>query len=157
MKNKTKLVSILLLIFLWPACIMAATLNIKSHVIEFNKTVAPLLNFHAQPTMTLKRTNQLFQRSQFQQAHQALLPWAEQGNPIAQLEIGFLYEFGQGVKQNYQHAAQWYYLAVRPYAYNKKPLQRAFKAYYGLGGEKINYYKAAVWFRMAAELSVDQY
>ncbi|NLW66839.1 MAG: sel1 repeat family protein, partial [Bacteriovoracaceae bacterium] len=36
-----------------------------------------------------------------------LLP-ARQGDPQAQLFVGFLYETGQGVRQDYSEAVRWY-------------------------------------------------
>lgn len=126
------------------------------YVTQLNNTAAALLQVNAKPALSLQQANRLFQQSRFKPAYQALLPWAQTGNRMAQLEVGFLYEFGKGVSRDYPRAAQWYYLAVIPYDYNQKPLARAFKAYYGIG-EKVDYREAARWFRMSAELSVDKY
>ena len=41
-----------------------------------------------------EQANRYFQRSQFQQALAANLPWAKAGDRRAQLEVGFMYEFG---------------------------------------------------------------
>lgn len=136
---------------------MAMPAKIITAFHQLDQQAKILLNSGAKPVYSYQYVNQrLFQKSHFNQAAKALLPLAEKSNPLAQMELGFLYEFGHGVKQSYQTAAQWYYLAVVPYDYNEKPLVRALKAYYGLG-EPINYQKAALWFRMAAELSVDKY
>ena len=37
---------------------------------------------------------------------------AEQGNAVAQFNLGVLYANGQGVRQDYQEAAKWYRKAV---------------------------------------------
>lgn len=37
---------------------------------------------------------------------------AQQGIDNAQFNIGFLYHYGQGVKQNYEEAARWYEKAM---------------------------------------------
>ena len=37
---------------------------------------------------------------------------AAQGNFVAQYNVGYLYESGQGVSQNYSEAARWYRLAA---------------------------------------------
>ena len=37
---------------------------------------------------------------------------AEQGNADAQFNLGFMYEYGKGVPQDYQQAAKWYKLAA---------------------------------------------
>lgn len=104
-----------------------------------------------------KKVNQLFQQSQFKKVFPLALQYAGQGNVRAQLEVGFMYEFGKGVKQDYQKAALWYFIAMRPNDYNKKPRERALKSYFGLEGQKVDYQQAAQWFRMAAELSYDPY
>ena len=33
---------------------------------------------------------------------------AEQGNAAAQYNLGYCYQYGQGVEQNYQEAVKWY-------------------------------------------------
>jgi len=114
------------------------------------------LSTHTPPTASLIVGNRLFQQSKFKQAYAVMLPWAKQGNQTAQLEIGFMNEFGQGVPQSYQKAALWYFLAIRPNQFNGRPMQRAINAYFGLN-QKVDYQTAALWFRMAAELSVDRY
>ena len=37
---------------------------------------------------------------------------AEQGQDKAQFNVGFLYHYGQGVKQDYAEAARWYEKAM---------------------------------------------
>ena len=38
---------------------------------------------------------------------------AKKGNPVAQFHLGFMYETGQGVQQNYSEAAKWYSRSAR--------------------------------------------
>lgn len=38
---------------------------------------------------------------------------AQQGIANAQLNVGFLYHYGQGVEQNYEEAARWYEKAIK--------------------------------------------
>jgi len=39
-------------------------------------------------------------------------PLARQGNADAQFHLGVMYEFGEGVPQDYKEAARWYRLAA---------------------------------------------
>ena len=41
-----------------------------------------------------------------------LLPLAQQGNPIAQYNLGAMYSNGEGVAQDYKEVIQWYRLAA---------------------------------------------
>jgi len=48
------------------------------------------------------------QRGDSALAAQLFRPLAEQGNPQAQINLGWIYEKGQGVKQSDQEAVKWY-------------------------------------------------
>ncbi|WP_246767795.1 tetratricopeptide repeat protein [Bradyrhizobium sp. CCBAU 53340] len=48
------------------------------------------------------------QRQDYVTASQVLIPLAERGNAAAQTYVGFLFETGRGVPQNYTEAAMWY-------------------------------------------------
>jgi TPR repeat protein len=85
-----------------------------------------------------------------QTALKILQPLAEQGNPDAQLELGFMYEEAHGVKRNWLAAAQWY---------RKAADQGNVEAQEKLGviytqdrfGIKQDYAEAMKWDRIAAE------
>jgi TPR repeat protein len=47
-------------------------------------------------------------RQDFQRASRIFIPLAERGDPAAQAWLGFLFETGRGVPQNYTEAAMWY-------------------------------------------------
>jgi TPR repeat protein len=49
-----------------------------------------------------------FNRQDYVSASQILIPLAEQGVPAAQSFLGFMFETGRGVPQNYTEAAMWY-------------------------------------------------
>jgi len=73
---------------------------------------------------------------------------AEQGNVIAQSNLGLMYRYGEGVAQNYTEAFRWYRLAAE---------QGDSRAQYNLGlmyangqGVPQNYVRAYVWFSVAA-------
>ena len=49
-----------------------------------------------------------FNRQDYVAASRILIPLAERGNATAQTHLGFLFETGRGVPQNYTEAAMWY-------------------------------------------------
>ena len=49
-----------------------------------------------------------YQRRDYVTASRILIPLAERGNAAAQTHLGFLFETGRGVPQNYTEAAMWY-------------------------------------------------
>ena len=77
------------------------------------------------------------------------LPLGEQGNAIAQYNLGLLYRKGRGVPQDDVQARKWY---------DKAAVQGHAKAQYNLGtlyfnGEGVpkDYQQALRWFRLAAD------
>ena len=74
---------------------------------------------------------------------------AEQGNALAQCNLGFMYQYGRGVKQDYFKAFEWYQKAAE---------QGLAVAQFNLGvmfdngkGVKQDYFKAVEWYQKAAE------
>ncbi len=57
---------------------------------------------------TLKQGIAAFKRENFVSAARILGPYAEGGDSVAQTYMGFMYETGRGVPQNYTMAAHWY-------------------------------------------------
>jgi len=49
-----------------------------------------------------------FQRQDYVTASRIFIPLAERGSAAAQTHLGFLFETGRGVPQNYTEAAMWY-------------------------------------------------
>ena len=49
-----------------------------------------------------------FRRQDYVTASRIFIPLAERGNAAAQSYLGFLFETGRGVPQNYTEAAMWY-------------------------------------------------
>lgn len=77
-----------------------------------------------------------------------LLP-AQQGDPQAQVFVGYLYETGQTVTQNYTKAAQWYQKAAEQ---GNTIAQSQLGNMYLLGkGVPQNYILAYMWFSLAAK------
>ncbi len=75
---------------------------------------------------------------------------AEQGNPLAQLKLGLLYEAGISVPQNYREAQRWYHSAAD---------QGLYFAQYKLGlsyAQQENYIHAHMWINLAAAAQGNQ-
>ena len=74
---------------------------------------------------------------------------AEQGNHLAQYNLGSCYYYGKGVSQNYEEAAKWYRKAAEQ---GNADAQCCLGNCYFYGeGVSQNYEEAAKWFRKAAE------
>ena len=78
-----------------------------------------------------------------------LRPLAALGNARAQYELGFMYERGNGVPQDYKEAASWYRKAAEQ---GNAPAQFYLGQMYDVGkGVPQGYEEAASWYRKAAE------
>jgi uncharacterized protein len=76
-----------------------------------------------------------------------LLP-AKQGDSQAQVFVGYLYETGQGVQQDFSQAAQWYWKAAEQ---GNPVAQFQLGNMYHLGkGVTQNYIMAYMWLDLAA-------
>ena len=76
-------------------------------------------------------------------------PLAEQGDAVAQFNLGLMYYNGQGVAQDYQEAVRWYRLAAEQgdaVAQNNLGVM-----YYNGQGVAQDYQEAVRWYRLAAE------
>ena len=90
-----------------------------------------------------------YNRGDFATALREWRPLAEQGDALAQYNLGVLYRKGRGVPQDDVQARQWY---------EKAAAQGQAKAQYNLGTLYLNgggvpkdYQQALRWFRMAAD------
>jgi len=54
-----------------------------------------------------------YDRGDYKTAYQLIKPLAEQGNPDAQLMLGFMYDQGHGVPQDYAEMEKWYRRAAK--------------------------------------------
>src|SRR4030065_114035 len=84
----------------------------------------------------------------YETAYRLIKPLAEQGLPEAQLNLGLLYDNGQGVPQDHAEAAKWYRKAAE---------QGNAAAQFNLGlmyengqGLRQDYAEAVEWYRKAA-------
>ena len=60
----------------------------------------------------IKKAFEAFDKKDFRTSFEIFKPLAEQGDPKAQFNLGFLYRIGQGVNQDYQKAYHWYLLSA---------------------------------------------
>lgn len=67
-----------------------------------------MLTTGSAPAQSLSRGVSALDRQDYQRASRIFIPLAEHGNPSAQAYLGFLFETGRGVPQNYTEAAMWY-------------------------------------------------
>jgi uncharacterized protein len=89
------------------------------------------------------------ERGDYSTANWLLRPLADQGNAVAQFDLGFMYDNGRGVMQDYGEAMRWYRLAAE---------QGNALAQYNLGfmyanghGVSPAYADAAKWYLLSAE------
>jgi TPR repeat protein len=120
-------------------------------MIKLLRTTAFLLSAVATPAMAQDFLEGLAaaQAGDYETALQEWRPLAEQGNASAQLNLGLMYENGNGVMQDYAEAVNWYRLAAE---------QRHAQAQFNLGNRYANGEgviqddaDAAYWYRLAAE------
>jgi hypothetical protein len=74
-------------------------------------TAAALLllsNAHYAEAASFGQGVSAFNRQDYGLASRIFIPLAEQGEPSAQSYLGFMFETGRGVPQNYTEAAMWY-------------------------------------------------
>ncbi|MDB5617789.1 tetratricopeptide repeat protein [Tardiphaga sp.] len=57
---------------------------------------------------SLRQGTSAFSRQDYITASRNFIPLAQAGNPTAQAWLGFMFETGRGVPQNYTEAAAWY-------------------------------------------------
>jgi len=75
-------------------------------------------------------------------------PLAEQGNAIAQTNLGVMYQQGIGVPQDFEAAVKWYKLAAEQ-GYGSAQLKLGFM--YGIGkGVKLDIARVHMWLSLAA-------
>ena len=79
---------------------------------------------------------------------------AEQGNAVAQYNLGEVYENGNGVKRDYKEALRWYLLAAKQ---GHAEAQKNIGKMYSAGRGVIQDYKQAVyWLKLAAKQGNDR-
>ena len=90
-----------------------------------------------------------FQAGDYATALQEWTPLAKAGDALAQNSLGFMYNNGNGVLQDYKEAAKWYRLAAEQ---GIDSAQTNLGNKYKFGEGVLQDYKEAVkWYRLAAE------
>jgi len=101
------------------------------------------------PTTQLNQAEAAHDRGDFATAYRLWRPLAEQGDAIAQYNLGLLYDNGQGVLQDYADARDWYLKAAEQ---GLAQAQFKFGLLYHVGrGVPQDYAAAVSWYRKAAE------
>lgn len=91
---------------------------------------------------------QAYKDGDYQRAFKIIQPFAEQGDPKAQIYIGTMYDLGIGVPQDYSEAAKWYRKAAEQ---GNAIAQINLGIMYRLGqGVPQNYIEAHKWYNLAA-------
>ncbi len=90
-----------------------------------------------------------FNAGHYEQAHTIWLPLAQEGDGNAQINLGFMYDYGYGVDQDTGHAAHWYRLSAKG---GLAAAQFNLGLMYAAGrGVEQSPVKASYWFQQAAE------
>lgn len=89
-----------------------------------------------------------YRHEAYDKAAHLLRPLAERGDPQAQTYLGFMYEFGRGVPQNYTEAFKWYCLAAeQDHAFAQYQLGLLYDKGFGV---KRDFVEAHKWLNLAA-------
>jgi TPR repeat protein len=89
------------------------------------------------------------EKGDYQTALNEFKPLAQQGNAVAQYELGIMHDNGEGVEQNYKAAVKWYRLAAEQGYANA---QYNLGAMYRHGDGVLQDGKQALkWYRLAAQ------
>src|SRR3989338_2364289 len=90
-----------------------------------------------------------YKKGNYAEAMSELLPLAKKGNARAQYNLGFMYELGKGIPQDYQEAVMWYRKAAEQ---GHADAQFNLGLMYAQGHGVIqDYPEAVMWYRRAAE------
>ena len=89
-----------------------------------------------------------YERGDYDAAYRGFRPLAEQGDAIAQNNLGYMYDNGKGVPQDYAEAVKWYRLAAgQGYAAAQNNLGLMYKDGHGVPQD---YVRAHMWLNLAA-------
>ncbi|WP_118812903.1 tetratricopeptide repeat protein [Haemophilus haemolyticus] len=101
------------------------------------------------PEQQFQQAVESYDKRDYQTAFKLWLPLAEQGLAEAQSNLGLMYEFGQGIKQDNAEAVKWFRKAAEQ-GYSMAQFNLGVNYYKG-EGVKRNPSKAKEWFRKACE------
>jgi S1-C subfamily serine protease len=90
-----------------------------------------------------------FDAGHYEQAHAIWLPLAHQGDSSAQINLGFMYDYGYGVERDVRQAADWYRLSAKA-GLAAAQFNLALMYIEGRGVHQSPV-RASYWFQQAAE------
>jgi uncharacterized protein len=93
-----------------------------------------------------------YDRKDYKTAYKLWLPLAEQGDALAQYNLGQMYRNGQGVPQDDKEAVKWYRLSAEQF-YALAQVNLGFMYSEGKGVPQ-DYKEAVKWYRLSAEQGV---
>ena len=88
-----------------------------------------------------------YNRGDYETAYRLIKPLAEQGLPEAQVNLGLMYDRGQGVPQDFAEALKWYRKAAEQ-GFAEAQTNLGIMYYTGQGVPK-DYVLARMWFTLA--------
>ena len=90
-----------------------------------------------------------YDNGNYRKAAQIFKEYAEQGNDLAQYQLGTMYYEGKGVAQDYRQAAKWWKKAAE----QGEPFSQFYLGYMYEQGQGVaqDYRQAAKWYQKAAE------
>jgi TPR repeat protein len=106
------------------------------------------------PSTDLETGKEAYDRGDHATAMTKLRPLAEQGNADAQVKVGLMYGYGEGVTQDHVEAAKWYRRAAEQgHAFGQSLLGYMYEDGQGV---PLDYVQAHMWFNLAAARALAQ-
>jgi hypothetical protein len=87
---------------------MSRRLTVKAFFIAVVVPVLLVSPISSAEAASFRQGVSAFNHQDYVSASHVFIPLAEQGEPVAQTYLGFMFETGRGVPQNYTEAAMWY-------------------------------------------------
>ena len=98
----------------------------------------------------LKGGLEAYRRGDYESALRDLRPFADQDDAVAQYILGFMYDTGQGVPQDFVEALKWYQQAAEQ-GLPEAQARAGIKLLLGQSGRHYDVAEAIRWLRLAAE------
>jgi TPR repeat protein len=115
---------------------------------KWSWVVGVSLALAAVPPATSAPLDGAFRAGDYPRAIRRIAPAAERGDPRAQAFLGFMYQYGRGVAQNYALAAYWYRRSAEQ---GNPTAQHLLGLMFDKGlGVPTNHVAAHVWLSLAA-------
>ena len=111
--------------------------------------ISSLLTLGCSKDLELEQCKVNYSKDNYSEAFKFCSVAAEQGHPEAQFNLGYMYQYGQGVKQDYIKAVEWYQKAAEQG--NADAQFNLGFMYYNGEGVRQNYTKAKEYFGLACD------